>query len=245
MKEETRTIPNRPCTAEAVYGEPDEGPPAMVATSPPDRDDLLCEQLGIYLDCRSRNVDPPAPLAEAWDRFYLSHTPRIRAFLRKSALPESDREDCLQCVWIEVVAHLAALPYDRSRGRLSTWLLTVARNRSVDMLRRRRRLFTGLVEALDALVDPCPGPIAAYECHSTRARVKCVLAELSAEASKLNYQVFHQRMIDNRPCAEVAAKLGLTPEQVRFRLHRMKRKFRDLFDRSIATHHIMDESIQA
>ncbi len=95
---------------------------------------------------------------------------------------------------------------------------------------------------MDALVDPCPGPIATYEGHSTRARVKCVLAELSEEVSELNFQVFHQRMIDNRPAADVAATLGLTPEQVRFRLHRMKRKFRDLFDRSIATRQVIDEA---
>ena len=35
--------------------------------------------------------------------------------------------------------------------------------------------------------------------------------------------------------------MGLTPEQVRFRLHRMKQKFRDLFERA-ATRRVNEES---
>lgn len=212
---------------------PDEA--GLYEDRPRGRDAALCEQLKAYLECRSRNVDPPAPLVEAWDRFYLLHTPKIRAFLRKSGLSEVDQEDCLQCVWGEVVEHLAALPYNPRRARLSTWLLTVARNRSVDMLRRRRRLSSGLGESMNAVVDPRPGPIAAYERRSTWGHVERALAELSEQVSELNFQVFQQRMFDDRTVAEVAATLDLTPEQVRFRLHRMKRKFRELFDRSIGS----------
>ncbi len=28
------------------------------------------EEIKAYLDCRSRGVDPPPPLAEAWEGFY-------------------------------------------------------------------------------------------------------------------------------------------------------------------------------
>ena len=200
--------------------------------SAPDGDLDLCKQLQAYLMCRSRNVDPPPTLAEAWDRFYDFYTPRILRFLSRSGLPEADREDCLQDVWGEIVVHLANLPYDPRRGRLSTWLITVARYRALNMLRRQRRLYTGLIDFESDLLDPNPGPVAACECLSNRAQVKRVLSELAAQVSELNFQVLHQRFIDGRTSAEVADNLGLTPEQVRFRLHRMKQKFRDLFDRS-------------
>jgi len=65
--------------------------------SPLDEEDLWVK-LRAYLECRCRNVDPPPPLAEAWDRFYDLYAPRIRAFLRRFGLPEADREDCLQDV---------------------------------------------------------------------------------------------------------------------------------------------------
>ena len=51
--------------------------------SPPDGDVALCNKLQAYLGCRSRNVDPPPTLAEAWDHFYDFYTPRIRGFLSR------------------------------------------------------------------------------------------------------------------------------------------------------------------
>jgi RNA polymerase sigma-70 factor (ECF subfamily) len=193
----------------------------------------LCNKLKAYLRCRSRSVNPPPTLAEAWDHFYAFHTPRIRRFLSRSGLPEADREDCLQDVWREIVVHLADLHYDPRRGRLSTWLITVARNRALNM-RRRRYLCVALIEDATALVDRGPGPVAACECLSTQAQVRSVLAALSTQVSELNFQVLYQRCFDGRTNAEVAQTLGLTPERVRFRLHRMKQRFRHLFERSAA-----------
>ena len=67
--------------------------------SPPGDDAGLCDQLRAYLKCRSRSVDPPPLLAEAWDRFYDLYAPRIRGYLNRLGLPDADRDDCLQDVW--------------------------------------------------------------------------------------------------------------------------------------------------
>ena len=166
--------------------------------SPPDGDRDLCDKLQAYLGCRSRNVDPPATLVEEWDRFYDYHTPRIRGFLHRMGLPEADREDCLQEVWSEVVAHLADLAYDSRRGRLSTWLITVARNRTLNIFRRRRRLSIGRMEDAAALVDPGPGPVADSECLWKQDQVYKVLTELAEQVSELDFQVIYQRFIDGR-----------------------------------------------
>ena len=44
--------------------------------------------------------------------------------------------------------------------------------------------------------------------------------------SPLSYRVFHTRLIEGRDVAEVAQKLCLTREQVRYRQHRVLRKLR-------------------
>ena len=74
------------------------------------------EEIKAYLDCRSRGVEPPPPLAEAWEGFYGFYAPRIRTFLGKWALSEADRNDCLQEVWHEVVAQLARFGHDPGRA---------------------------------------------------------------------------------------------------------------------------------
>jgi RNA polymerase sigma-70 factor (ECF subfamily) len=202
------------------------------STGPPLDEEVLCIQLRAYLECRSRNVDPPPHLAEAWDRFYDLYTPRIRAFLRRFSLSEADREDCLQDVWSKVLTRLTEVPLDPRRAPLSPWLITVARNLAIDALRRRRRLGAGLYIDAFAVVDAGPGPEAACDRLALQARVRDVVTELSVRAPAVSFQVLYLHAIDGRTNVEVAETLGLTPEQVRFRLHRMMRKFRDLFERS-------------
>jgi RNA polymerase sigma-70 factor (ECF subfamily) len=216
------------------YATGQAGHPRINAASPRDEADDGLDKLKAYLECRSRRVDPPAPLAQAWDHFYQSYAPRIRALLRRSGLREADREDCSQDVWKEVIAHLGHLPYQPRGGRLSAWLMTVARNRAVDLLRRGRRLIVGLDLDRFAQVDHGPEPADECEGRRTRILVRRVLAELSAEVSARSFQVLYQRGLEGRSNAEVAEALGLTPEQVRSRNYRMRRKFRELFERSAA-----------
>jgi RNA polymerase sigma-70 factor, ECF subfamily len=193
------------------------------------------DEIKAYLDCRSRGVEPPPPLAEAWEGFYGFYAPRIRTFLKRWALSEADRSDCVQDVWHEVVAHLAHFGHDPGRARLSTWLMTLARNKAVDVIRRRsRHAIESLGDHEDLVaMDPRPDPAATYERARTLAQVRSVLDELSHQVSRTSFQVLYLRWIEGRPTAEVAAVLALTPEQVRFRTHRMKRKLRELLKRSM------------
>jgi RNA polymerase sigma-70 factor (ECF subfamily) len=188
-----------------------------------------------YLECRSQGGEPPPPLVEAWKRLYEFYSPRIRAFLRSCNLADADLNDCSQEVWQDVVAKLAHFHQDPSRGQLSTWIMTLARNKAVDSIRRRNRHLSRSLEDNEAIAqrDPGPDPAAEYERRQTLAQVQQILLELSGKVSQTSFQVLYQRWIEGRPTAEVAAALELTPEQVRFRMHRMKRKIRDMLERTM------------
>jgi RNA polymerase sigma-70 factor (ECF subfamily) len=211
----------------------DDHVPAARSLEDPGPESL--EAIKSYLDYRSRGVEPPPPLVRAWEGFYDFYAPRVAAFLQRWSLSEADRNDCVQDVWHEVIARLAYFRRDTSRARLSTWMMTLARNKAVDVIRRRARRPS---ESLDhgqhiSPTDPCPDPAVEYERRRVRAEVRGALDELSRVVSPTSFRVLYLRYIEDRPTTEVAAVLALTPEQVRFRTCRMRRKVRDLLERSM------------
>jgi RNA polymerase sigma factor (sigma-70 family) len=219
-------IPASPVVDSTEFGKP--------ARSPDIGEEFLAQSKA-YLECRSRGGEPPPPLVEAWKCFYEFYAPRIRGFLKSCSVPEADLNDCSQEVWQDVVADLARFRQDASRGRLSTWIRTLARNKAVDSIRRRNRHVSETLEFNESIapMDPEPGPDAKYERRQTLAQVQRILLELSGKVSQTNFQVLYLRWMEGLPTAEVAAALELTPEQVRFRSHRMKRKFRELLEQSM------------
>lgn len=218
----------------ATGATPQATPPELILRSPDELGEAYLDALKAFLNCRSRGIEPPPPLVEAWDHFYGFYAPRLQAFLKRSGLTEADRHDCFQDVWKEVVAGLGRFRHDPSRGLLSTWLMTLARNKAADSTRRRSRRPAQSLAEDDAQLPPDRGldPAAEYERRRTQDQVRRVLVELAGQVSQISFQVLYLRWIEGRPTAEVAAALELTPRQVRFRTCRMMRKLRALFQRS-------------
>ena len=207
----------------------------MAAWAVEDPVDAVLDAIKAYLELRARGIEPPTPLVEAWDRFYAFHAQRIQSFLKGWKLPEEDRSDCFQEIWKDIVGKLAQFHQDPRRGRFSTWMMTLARNKVVDSVRRRSRHVSerlGENEASSPL-DPQPDPADQYERRRTRDQVRSALAELAGQVSRTSFQVLYLRWIEGMPTAEVASALALTPAQVRFRSHRMKQKVRLLLERSM------------
>ncbi len=189
------------------------------------------EAIKSYLECRSRGVEPLPTLSQAWEGFYAFYDPRLRKFLGKWALSDADRSDCLQEIWHEVLTCLGRFVDDPGRARLSTWLLTLARNKAVDAIRRRSRHTLVHLDGNDTeAADPAPDPAAAYERGRTLAQVHVALDVLAAKVSCTSFRVLYLRWIEGLTTAEVAVTLGITPAQVRSRTCRMKRKLRILLE---------------
>ena len=132
-----------------------------------------------------------------------------------------------------VVARLCQFRPDPGRACVLTWLTTVARNKATDVLRHRRPSECLAEGNEDALLDTSRDPAAECDRRMIQVRVRAVLAGLSRRVSATSYQVLYLRRMEGRSIPEIADALDLTPEQVRFRHHRMKQKFRDLFEQTI------------
>lgn len=118
-----------------------------------------------------------------------------------------------------------AADYSSSRGRPSTWLLTIARSRSIDRLRsqasrRRREEESGFDSALSAIEGPEPGR------EIDREAVRAAIAQLPPQQRRAIELAFFGGLSHSEIAREVGAPLGTIKSQVRLGMM----KLRDLLE---------------
>ncbi len=147
---------------------------------------------------------------------------RLRNFIRRRVADEADVEDILQDVFYEFVeAYRLMKPIERA----GAWLFRVARNRIIDLYRRRKhdplREESAVVEngeALkleDLLPSPDSGPEAAFARNLLLAEFDDALEELP-EAQR---EVFIAHELEGRSFKELAAETGVGVNTLLSRKH--------------------------
>jgi len=161
---------------------------------------------------------------------------RLRNFIRKRVLDESDAEDILQEVFYELVqAYRMMKPVEQA----GAWLFRVARNRIVDRFRGRRQeaAITNpgseegeLFPWEDLLPSPEAGPEAAYTRAVLMEEIDAALDELPEEQR----EVFVAHEFEGRSFRELAAATGLSVNTLLSRKHYavlyLRRRLRDIYD---------------
>ncbi|HEV2961068.1 MAG TPA: sigma-70 family RNA polymerase sigma factor [Candidatus Angelobacter sp.] len=137
---------------------------------------------------------------------------RLRNFIRRRVPDRSDAEDILQEVFYEFVeAYRLMKPIERA----GAWLFQVARNRIIDLFRKKKLgsinepvALSDDGEALlleDLLPSPEAGPEAAFARNVLIEELEDALEELPVEQR----QVFIAHEIEGRSFKEIAAETGL------------------------------------
>lgn len=193
----------------------------------------LVNAAGAYLRATAAGADPGPVLRDDWDRFYPACDGTIRNFSTRFFRRPCDIDDCAQEVWIDLVKNLPAFTLDDTRGRFTSWLFTIVRNKAADATRRAaRRPAEALPGSSAVTFEADDDPVVALERKSDVQYVRDALAKLKRQTSPENYQILHLRQIEGRDVSEVAATLGISPRQVWAREHRMKRKLREVLARA-------------
>jgi RNA polymerase sigma-70 factor (ECF subfamily) len=118
-------------------------------------------------------------------------------------LPRAEVEDLVQDVFVTAMHRIGTL---REAAAFPGWLASIARNRAIDFLRRRR------VETIELVDDP-----AAPEGDTTEALA--VLAEIGALPDAYR-ETLILRLVEGLTGPEIATQTGMTPGSVRVNLHR-------------------------
>lgn len=136
---------------------------------------------------------------------------------------ESDaaaREDLQQELAWYALERLREGVFDSERGSFGTWLYRVAWCRCVDLKRqanaRRRVRLTPVGDDLPETVDPALAPTDQAQDNEIAAKVRLALRELASEER----QLLELRFVEHVTLPEIAARLEITLEQVKYRLKR-------------------------
>ncbi len=161
---------------------------------------------------------------------------RLRNFIRKRALDESDAEDILQEVFYELVqAYRLMKPVEQA----GAWLYRVARNRIIDRYRKRKpeaaRRAAGEEEGElfpweELLPSPDAGPEAAYAREVLIDEIDAALDELPEDQR----EVFVAHELEGRSFKELAAATGLSVNTLLSRKHyavlHLRQRLRAIYD---------------
>ncbi|SFN35700.1 sigma-70 family RNA polymerase sigma factor [Thioclava sp. BHET1] len=179
----------------------------------------LCEQtewLVLVRDQRSK-----AAFGKLYDHF----SPRLKGMLIRSGMSGAAAEDVVQDVMLTIwrKAHL----YDEGRARASAWIYRIARNRQIDVIRRKPR--------------PVPDEMIA-EAESREARDADAMLGLEQEAVQLREaikalpksqrEIIESAYVGELTQAEIREATGLAlgtiKSRIRLALEKLRHDLRDL-----------------
>lgn len=156
--------------------------------------------------------------AGALDALHARYGATIFGYLTSMLRDRAAAEDVFQLVFTEIWRR--GHQYDPERGSLITWMLTIARSRTIDELRRRRP------EPLDpATLPEAPSP-APQDAALDRWRMVHLLGRLPAEERQLLELRFYAELSQT----EIAARTGLPLGTIKGRMVRGLERLRTLLD---------------
>jgi RNA polymerase sigma-70 factor, ECF subfamily len=128
-------------------------------------------------------------------------------------------EDVMQEIFFQIWRNSDS--FVQGRGSLGAWLVVVARNRSIDMLRRRKP-----VDSVDDVILASPGDIASEVEHSSMMeKVRKVLRDLPAEQQRSMELAFFEGLSHSEIAERTGDPLGTVKTRIRLALITLRKAF--------------------
>ena len=152
---------------------------------------------------------------------------RLRNFIRSRVADPGDAEDILQDVFSELVQAYRDL---QSLEEVSGWLFRVAKNRIVDLFRKKKPEPLGDLRIEELLPSPDGGPEAAYARGVLLDEMDAALDELAPEQR----EVFVAHELQGRSFKELAAETGVPLNTLLTRKHyavvHLRRRLQQIYE---------------
>jgi RNA polymerase sigma factor (sigma-70 family) len=166
----------------------------------------------------------------AWEEFDGRCRPIMIAVSRRLGLSPAEADDAVQAAMISFLEAYRAGRYDRGRGRLSAFIITILRSRAID-LRRRDGHQRGIAAAAQA--EPSEADLERLWLDERQGQIlRHALAELRAQGADERmldaFELYGVRGVD---ICEVTGRLGMSREEVYNAKYRITRRLQPIVAR--------------
>lgn len=153
----------------------------------------------------------------AFAELFAHFAPRVKAFLMKNGADSGLAEECTQ----EVMATLwtKAHMFDPTRASVATWIFTIARNRTIDAIRKQRRPEPEDLEWGPAAEPDQADAMALQEESEQLARA---ISELPEKQRTLIERAYYGDLSHSEIAAETGLPLGTIKSRIRLALDRLR-----------------------
>jgi RNA polymerase sigma-70 factor (ECF subfamily) len=165
-----------------------------------------------------------------WTEFDTRFRPVITALARRLGLSEADAADAAQETLARFLAAYRAGKYDRARGRLSSWVIGIARHCILDLRQARaaRHEARGLSAADDLPADDELQVAWDAECRLAIVHRALELLRARTATDEKTLRAFERVALDGHSPADVARELRMTTADVYLAKHRCLSRLREL-----------------
>jgi RNA polymerase sigma-70 factor, ECF subfamily len=169
---------------------------------------------------------------DAWRRLVRLYGPLVFLWCRRSGFNREDSADVVQEVWTAVSMHIAEFRRERPDDSFRGWLWTITRNKVRDRLRNQEPPGVGgssIQNWINQLPDDPPDSIPLAP-SDKQIVMRQALELIRSDFEDCTWKAFWRTAVDDRPAAEVAEELEMTPGAVRQVKYRILRRLREEMD---------------
>jgi len=160
---------------------------------------------------------------DAWRRFVQLYTPLFFYWAKRLGLESADADDFVQDLLVHLLGKLSQFEH-RGAGSFRGWLRMVVTNKGRERMRKKGLAIAGGDSQL-ALIS-AEAEDSFWVVDYRRHLVSRALEIMKSEFAPATWQACWQRVVEDRPAAEVAANLGLSEAAVYVYTGRVLRRLR-------------------
>lgn len=158
---------------------------------------------------------------DAFSQFYDRYSPIVYALALRMLRVQSDAEDLLQDVFLQVWRQATA--YRTERGSPEAWLINIARSRAIDKLRSIRRRERSFVLTDDPAAAESPDNVETSAGESeTRLAMNSALANLPEAQRRVLELAYFDDLSQTEIATQLAEPLGTVKTRMRSGILRLR-----------------------